>query len=54
MERTHAITLIASLIGLGVIISFLSSPPLKEADPNTPGQDAEIPAPAPSPIQIPE
>ena len=45
----RTLTLIASLIGLGIIISFASSPPLKSAGTTAPQERVEPPATAPLP-----
>ena len=46
--NTRTLTLIACLIGLGVIISFISSPPLKDAGSTVPQQSIGTSPSAPS------
>lgn len=47
--NTRTLTLIASLIGLGIIISFASSPPLQSTGPTAPQGSAESSFPTPLP-----
>ncbi|MEK7480335.1 MAG: thermonuclease family protein [Patescibacteria group bacterium] len=48
--NTRTLTLIASLIGLGIIISFASSPPLQSSGPVASQERAEPPAVTPTTI----